>query len=212
MFQLHAYEQLTLDGLRNRLYQEGIFYSESCPRFPRSKLYAILRDRAYLGDVKFRGQWHPGTHTPLVDRVAWDRVQVKLGEKVYRSHELTYAGDLMKCKHCGHTITGESVVKKSTGKEYVYYRCSLYNTPGHPRFRIAKEKLDRQLLSIFDKMRIEDDNHREWIARQLRNQTVQDQQGSRERRAELNRQLSLVIQQQDQLVNMRMNKEINPDT
>lgn len=212
LFQLHAYEQLTLDGLRDRLYQEGILYSDSCPRFPRSKLYAILRDRSYLGDVKFRGQWHPGTHTPLVDRVTFDRVQVLLGEKVYRSHELTYAGDLIRCKHCGHTVTGESVVKKTTGKEYVYYRCAQYNAPGHPRIRLAEEKLDRQLLSIFDKMRIASDAQRDWFARQLRSQTVQDQQGSRERRIELNRQLSLVIQQQDQLVNMRLNEEINPDT
>jgi hypothetical protein len=41
---------------------------------------------------------------------------------------------------------------------------------------------------------------------------VQDQQVNRERRAELNRQLSLLIQQQDQLVNMRLNGEIESDT
>lgn len=51
----------------------------------------------------------------------------------------------------------------------------------------------------------------QWFSRQLRSQTVNDQKGSREQRAELNRQLSLVVQQQDQLVNMRLNEEINPD-
>lgn len=61
--------------------------------------------------------------------MTFDRVQVLLGEKVYRSHELTYAGDLIRCKHCGHTVTGESVVKKTTGKENVYYRCAQYNAP-----------------------------------------------------------------------------------
>jgi len=209
LFHLHAYGQLTLDGLRERLYQEGILYSDSCPRFPRSKLYAILRDRSYLGDVKFQGQWHPGTHTPLVDRVTWDRVQVLLGEKVYRSHELTYAGDLIRCKHCSHTVTGESVVKKTTGKEYVYYRCSLYNTPGHPRVRLSEEKLDRQLLSIFDKMRIESDDRREWFARQLRQRTKAEQEEARLKAEEVQRQLSLLRQQQDRLVNLRLLGEID---
>lgn len=46
---------------------------------------------------------------------------------------LTYAGGLIHCKHYGETITGESVVKKSSRQEYVHDRCSLYNTPGHPR-------------------------------------------------------------------------------
>ena len=50
------------------------------------------------------------------------------------------------------------------------------------------------------------------LAKQLRNQTVQEQQVNRERRAEMNRQLSLVIQQHNQLVNMRLNEEINSDT
>jgi hypothetical protein len=107
---------------------------------------------------------------------------------------------------------GEAVVKKTTGKEYVYYRCAQYNAPGHPRVRLSEAKIDQQLLGIFDRMRIGDDEQRDWIASQLRWQTVLDQESSRERRAELSRQLSLLIQQQDQLVNMRLNEEIDSDT
>ena len=68
------------------------------------------------------------------------------------------------------------------------------------------------MLAIFDRMRIESDDVRDWFAKQLRSQTAQDQQVNRERRAEINRQLSLVIQQHNQLVNMRLNEEINSDT
>jgi DNA invertase Pin-like site-specific DNA recombinase len=211
LFHMHAYEQLTLDGLRDRLYHVGILYSESCPRFPRSKLYAILRDRSYLGDVKFRGDWHAGTHPPLVDQVTWDRVQVLLGGKVYRSHDLTYAGDLIRCKHCGHTVTGESVIKKSTGKEYVYYRCAVYNAPDHPRVRLSEDKLDRQHLSIFDKLRIQSDGHREWFLRQIRNRTANQREGEQERASEVARQLSLILQQRDVLLNMRLNGEVCAD-
>ena len=138
LFELYAYHHLTLDSLLERLYKEGIPYSDSVPRFPRSKLYTILRDRSYIGEVKYQGQWHSGTHKALVDRVNWDTVHVLLGEKVYRSHELTYAGGLIQCKHCNAILTGESVVKKTTGKACVYYRCSQYNAPSHPRVRLKE--------------------------------------------------------------------------
>ena len=42
---------------------------------------------------------------------------------VIYSHCLTYAGELITCAHCGGAITGESIIKKATGKEYIYYRC-----------------------------------------------------------------------------------------
>ncbi|MCC6679825.1 MAG: hypothetical protein IT445_02885 [Phycisphaeraceae bacterium] len=47
-----------------------------------------------------------------------------LGGRLYRSHELTYTGELIDCGHCS-PITGEAIVKKTTGKQYIYYRCSM---------------------------------------------------------------------------------------
>jgi site-specific DNA recombinase len=212
IFELYAYHHLTLDSMVQRLADEGITYTASCPRFGRSKVYAILKDRAYLGEVKYQGQWHPGVHPPLVDRATWDRVQTLLGDKVYRSHELTYAGELIRCNHCGRPITGEAVTKKSTGKQYVYYRCSQYNSPGHPRRRVSEHDLDRQLLAIFDRMRIGDDDVRRFFEDELRKRTKEEQQESRGRRAELLAQVSQVEQQKDELVNLRLNHEIDADT
>jgi hypothetical protein len=57
------------------LLAEGIQYLPSVPKIGRSKLYTILTDRSYIGEIKFRGQWHPGTHTPLVEPKLWDRVR-----------------------------------------------------------------------------------------------------------------------------------------
>ena len=38
----------------------------------------IIRiDGRSIGEIKFRGQWHPGTHTPLVEPKLWDRVHPK---------------------------------------------------------------------------------------------------------------------------------------
>ena len=105
IFELFAYNGLTLDMLIERLAADGIVYRDTMRRFPRSTLHAILHDRAYIGEVEHKGQWYPGKHRPLVDRETWERVQALLGEQVYRTHELTYGSDLITCQ-CGHKIVG----------------------------------------------------------------------------------------------------------
>ncbi len=51
-----------------------------CPKFPRRRLRAILRNRAYIGEVSYKDQWHPGTHEPIVDRDLFDFGQTMLGQ------------------------------------------------------------------------------------------------------------------------------------
>lgn len=206
IFHLYAYHGHTLDSLQEEFGEEGIVFTDSTPRFCRSKLHMILRDRAYIGEVRYQDQWYPGTHEPLVDRATWDRVQVLLGNKVYRSHELTYAGDLITCGHCGHPITGERKFKKTkTGeREYVYYRCTRYNTAGHPRVRLQETELDRQVMALFESMRIDDEKVRDWFLKVLRARAKESQVESQEQTSKVQRLLTLARRQQDQLLNLRL--------
>lgn len=214
IFELFAYHHCTLDMLVERLAAEGIVYRDSTPRFPRSTLHVILRDRAYIGEIEHKGQWYPGKHEPLVDRTTFDRVQALLGGQVYRSHEMTYAGDLITCGHCGHPITGERKTKKTKAgeRDYVYYRCTQYNAKGHPHIRLTESDLDKQVLTLFAKLRIEDPEVRDWVLRVLRARTRENQDYTREQDAELHRQLSLAKAQRDRLLNLRLLEEIEADT
>ncbi len=214
IFELFAYNPLTLDSLLERIEEEGIEYTKTRRKFPRSKLYAVLRDRAYVGEVNYKGQWYPGTHEPLVDLATFRRVQVLLGEKVYHNHELTYGSELIRCGHCGKPISGELKVKKTKSgpREYVYYRCARYNKPDHPRTRVTEADLDKQVLAMFRSIRIEDTKKREWVERLLQARTKQEQDGSRSQIGDLNRQLSTLRQQQDQLLNLRLLKEVDDGT
>ncbi len=36
--------------------------------FAEGSVHNILRDRAYIGEVEFRGNWNPGKQEPIVDR------------------------------------------------------------------------------------------------------------------------------------------------
>jgi hypothetical protein len=57
-----------------------------------------------------------------------------------------------------HRLTGERKIKKTkTGeRSYVYYRCARYTSAGHPRTRTTEPELDRQVLELFDRIKIQD--------------------------------------------------------
>ena len=211
LFQMYAYENHTIDSMRTKLEAEGIAYLDTMPRWTRSKVHSILRDRAYIGDVRYQGQWYAGKHKPLVDRATFGRVQVLLGEKRYQNHDLTYAGSLITCGHCGAVITGETVTKKKTGKAYVYYRCSRYTSSGHPRIRLTEQQLDVQVLALFDRIRLPDDL-RHWFQQSLLAWSKQQRNETEETAKDLQRQIAQVKQSRDRLLNLRIMEEITTDT
>ena len=214
IFHLYAYENLTLDGLVERINAEGMVFRTATPKFPRSSVHNILKDRAYIGEIEFRGEWYPGKHDPLIDRATWERVQVLLGGQNYHCHALTYSGEFMTCAQCGHPITGECKTKmtKSGSRSYIYYRCAKYTKPGHARIRVQEADLDKQVLAIFDKMRVEDEGVRDWFRMVLVSQTRDSQAESLAQRAELQRQETLYVQQQDRLLNLRLADDIDQET
>ena len=130
------------------------------------------------------------------------------------SSSLTYASDLIECGHCGHKITGEWKIKKtkSGSRDYLYYRCTKYNKPDHPRTRVTEAELDHQVLALFDKMRIEDDSVRDWFRAVLASKTKDAQADTRAQRAELQRQETLIAAQQDRLLNLRIDDQIDETT
>ena len=213
-FELYAHHNHTLDTLGDALVAEGVFYCPSMPKFPRSKLHTLLTDRAYIGEIRHKGQWHQGTHEPIVDRATWDRVQKLLGQGRYRSHQMTYASELIECGHCGCPITGELKTKKtkSGDREYTYYRCTKYHKGLHPRTRLTEGELDAQMLALFDKLRVEDAEFRDTFREQLRKATNWDLDGSIERDVELQGRRNQIIHQQKQLLNLRLLEEVDADT
>ena len=211
IFHLYAYESMTLDDVVQKMHEEGRIFRKATPRFPRSSVYKILRDRAYIGELSYHGEWYPGRHEPIIERSVWGRVQTLLGEHTYQSHVLTYAGERIRCGHCGHPITGEVKTKKTKSgpKQYVYYRCVYYNKGEHPRVRVNESKLDEQVLEIFARMRIQDEKVRDWFRMVLASQTRDAQADSLAQRSELQRQETLLIERQDRLLNMRLDDEID---
>lgn len=69
---------------------------------------------------------------------------------------------LLTSGHCEHPISGElTKTTKSGVRQYVYYRCTRNSREGHPRIRVTEVELDRQMLALFDRMRVEDPDDRD---------------------------------------------------
>jgi site-specific DNA recombinase len=77
---------------------------------------------------------------------------------------------------------------------------------------VTEAELDSQMLAIFDRMRIDDGAVRDWFRAVLASQTRDAQADSSAQRAELQRQASLLVTQQDRLLNLRIDDQIDEGT
>jgi len=212
-FDLRAYEGLLVEQIVERLYSEGHFYTPSKPRFPVSKMHAILGDVSYLGYVRFRGQWFPGLHEPLVDQTTWDLVRYSFGERRYRSHELVYGSELIRCGYCGYPVTGEEKEKLTSAgpKRYIYYRCSRYQRPGHPRIRLRESEFDNQIEGLMADFQVQTSEVEHWMVRVALERLRYDRASSEVRSEEVKRQLSLIEAKRDELLNLRLAKAVSEE-
>ena len=210
IFNLYAFHSHSLDSLVATLRNEGRIYSEKHPDFVRSKLYSILTDRSYIGEIKFRGQWVEGKHEHLIDFATFDRVQVLLGNKTHNRHDSVYGNGLIACGHCGKPVLCE--IKHKGGREYHYYRCTSYNKGDHPRERTTGVELDKQMLALFDKLKIEDKKALQWLQRVIRAKMKAEVEENTAQLRGITRQLDQINKDRDSLLNLRMHGEIEADT
>lgn len=214
IFELFAYQPHTLVSLIDALARQGIVYTDRHPRFDKSVLYRILTNRHYIGEVKFQEAWHPGTFEPLVDRATFQAAQDRFMGRVFHKPQITFAGGLMRCAHCGHVITAEKKLKTSpdgTVREYSYYRCSQYNRPGHPRVRVPERAINDQFLALFDRLRIGNAEVRQWIVEVIRARAGAGREQNAQHRIELERQKRQVEAKLKTLLDLRMDGEVTPD-
>jgi site-specific DNA recombinase len=118
----------------------------------------------------------------------------------------------IRCGFCGRPVTGERKIKRTKHGEqaYVYYRCTRYNIDGHPRLRVREADLDREVISLFERIRIRMRRCRGGFGMSC--VTGSEREQTLTRRGYRRRQLSSLQQQCDRLRNMRLGDEIDEAT
>jgi site-specific DNA recombinase len=90
----------------------------------RGALYAMLRNRIYLGEIVHKEKHYPGEHPPIIERVLWEEVQARLSsngaerDSGARSKSPSLLTGLLFDDH-GHVMTPTHAVRR--GKRYRYY-------------------------------------------------------------------------------------------
>jgi site-specific DNA recombinase len=84
----------------------------------------MLQNRTYRGEIVHKGQFHPGEHTPIVDRPLWDAVQAQLASNAAernsgaQNHQPSLLAGML-FDSAGNRMTPSHAVKKGT--RYRYY-------------------------------------------------------------------------------------------
>lgn len=111
----------------------------------KNTIYAMLRNRLYVAEIKYSGKLHQGEHTPIIDKELFESIQKMLPGKRYNAprpgaqkYKYLLSG-LVKC-HCGRQMTNVSVLKKAS--RYPYYKC----TDSECGNAINAENMDKSIL------------------------------------------------------------------
>jgi site-specific DNA recombinase len=92
--------------------------------FARGALYALLRNRLYIGEIRHRDLWYQGEHKGIVTRDLWDKVQAQLNRnlrkrrKRARDHASSPLTGLVE-DAAGNRFTPSFTSKR--GRRYRYY-------------------------------------------------------------------------------------------
>ncbi len=119
-------------------------------------MLALLRNRAYIGEVSFRGVWGPGAHEPIVERDLFEAAQAILDARagdpaLRRTNPSDYLLSTLPfvCDRCGHPMVGASARGRG-GVRYAYYTCTTRAKRGPAACdqpRLSKDELEEAVLA-----------------------------------------------------------------
>ena len=134
------------------LSERGYRTKNDKPFNPQAVL-TVLRNRAYLGQISFRGAHYDAPHEPLVDAGLFERAQGILQERgedrsLRRSNQSDYLlTGLVKCARCGKRYLGAAA--HGNGGRYRYYVCfsrQRYGQAACDAERLPADQLDQAIL------------------------------------------------------------------
>jgi site-specific DNA recombinase len=147
----------TRDGARSIadwLNGQGVRTRSGVP-WSTSGVLSLLRNRAYIGEVSFRGIWGPSKHEPIVELDVFNAAQAILDQRagspgIRRTNPTDFLLSTLRivCDRCGHPMVGASARGRG-GKLYSYYTCSTRvrkGPKGCDQERLPKDELEQAVL------------------------------------------------------------------
>jgi site-specific DNA recombinase len=127
-------QELNQRGWRNKSFCTRKGRERGGKPFTNTSLQLLLTNVLYIGNIKHKGQLHPGEHQGIVTDAIWQQVQDLLAAQAQSKSHLVCnrSGSLLKgllhCLACGCRMTPTHVTNGS--KRYRYYVCRAALTLG----------------------------------------------------------------------------------
>jgi len=179
-------------GYRTKTWTSRKNIAHDGEKFAVDRIYRMLNNPLYVGEVYHKGQSFPGEHEAIIERGLWDAVQKVLKDNTpvaagYRKNAIgsPFKG-LLRCGHCGGAfgITyGKNNKKNSDNRRYMYYlcikdedrverRCPLARIPAGDIDRVILEQISRifkapsVLAKVYGELRQDEAQQRKVIKQQ----------------------------------------------
>ncbi len=153
IFTRYAIDRRGAAGIAGELNADGLRTRAGKP-WSAKVVLDVLRNRAYLGEVSFRGTWHRSSAEPLLDPVLFENAQALLarrGEGYDRrfadTHPEYLLTGLITCGRCGRRYIGTA----ATGKRdrYRYYSCWSRQRYGREACKAERVRADALEAAVF---------------------------------------------------------------
>jgi site-specific DNA recombinase len=153
IFDLYANKELGARAIAAWLNDKGHRSKRGC-RWTYTSVLTVLRNRAYVGEIYFRGTYHPASHVPLVETDLFDAAAKLLNDRgedyakrVSSGSEYLLSG-LVVCDQCNKRFVGCSA--RGNRYRYMYYTCHSRQKYGKDECgseRIPANQLDDAVLA-----------------------------------------------------------------
>ncbi len=153
IFRMYVDDCLGARSIAMELNERGHRTRQGRP-WSHTSVLTVLRNRAYVGEINFRGKHHPAKHAPLVDSETFARAQrllVERGEDHARRssiHSTYLLSGLVVCAQCGKRFVGSAATGRNA--RYPYYTCfsrQRYGVKACDSERLPAEELDRAVIT-----------------------------------------------------------------
>jgi site-specific DNA recombinase len=160
IFDQYVNRQLGSSALASWLNEQG-HRTKNGRLWSAGSVITVLRNRAYIGEIYYRGNWYPAPHDPLVPSELFEKAQAILTERCEdrsrrRSNPTDYLlSGRLRCGRCGQAYIGTTAHGRSG--RYTYYTCFTrmrYGTKRCDNDRLPAEQLEqavtRRLWKVLD--------------------------------------------------------------
>ena len=211
-FEEYAKGTYTIERLAQFLAELGLVTKNRTP-LGKASIVRMLSNRAYIGFIKYKDEWHEGSFAPIITPTLFEAVQKVLQAKrrprVQKEPHNFPLTQFAECGECGAMITAQYTTNRH-GTKYAYYRCTQKKGSCRQPYMTAA-LLESQVNDVLQTVAlplVEIDKVEKWIARWEREQTTEDGSAARDLKSEI----ASVQEKLDRLVSLYLDGDIERES